>query len=62
MTEKKKYVITVSRISSFLVEARDREHAEELGIELLDNQDEGIQDSIELGDSGWEVTDVEERD
>jgi hypothetical protein len=56
----KMYTVTVSRISSFQVKAKSREHAEELGIELLDNQDEGIQDSIELGDSGWEVTDAEE--
>lgn len=61
MTEKKKkFTVTVSKISTFQVEARDREHAEELAQELLDMQDEEIEKSIDLGDSGWEVTDVEE--
>lgn len=65
MTEiikKKKYTVTVTRVSSFQVEATSRGHAEELGMEMLDLQDEGIQASLERGDSGWEVTDTEEND
>lgn len=56
---KRKYTITVSRISSFQVEAEDRDQAQELAEDLLAIPDEGIMESIELGDSGWEVTDVE---